>query len=82
MNPLEFPHGVQVSEHINALLEVFEGSFLLEGPTHKFLSDAIQKAYENKGWDIEDANDENIIREFPTLQDVYDILKIEIEKTS
>lgn len=82
MNPLEFPHGVQVSEHINALLEVFEGSFLLEGPTHKFLSNAIQKAYENKGWDIEDANDENIIREFPTLQDVYDILKIEIEKTS
>ncbi|MEI3413421.1 MAG: hypothetical protein V8Q57_09715 [Blautia sp.] len=34
---MEFPVGVRLSEHINALLEVFEGSFVLEGPTYKFL---------------------------------------------
>ena len=56
MNPMEFPVGVRLSEHINALLEVFEGSFVLEGPTYKFLSSSIQRSYTKLGWDIEDVN--------------------------
>ena len=59
MNPLQFPKGVRLSEHINALLEVFQGSFTLEGPTYKFLSSSIQKSYTDLGWDIEDINDNN-----------------------
>ena len=82
MNPLEFPKGVRVSEHINALLEVFEGSFLLEGPTYKFLSSAIERSYTNLGWDIEDVNDEECELPFPGLQDVYDNLQAEIEASS
>lgn len=82
LNPLEFPEGVQLSEHINALLEVFEGSFVLEGPTHKFLSSSIQQAYRNKGWDLEDVNGDDNKKEFPTLQDVYDTLNEEIEASS
>ena len=54
MNPMAFPIGVRLSEHINALLDVFEGSFILEGATHKFLSSAIQRSYIDRGWDIED----------------------------
>lgn len=82
MNPLEFPKGVRLSEHINSLLEVFEGSFSLEGPTYKFLSSSIQKAYSNLGWDIEDTNDDDCDLLFPTLQDVYDNLQKEIEASS
>lgn len=82
MNPMAFPKGVRLSEHINALLEVFEGSFSLEGPTYKFLSDSIQRAYFNLGWDIEDINDDECTYEFPGLQDVYDNLQAEIEKSS
>ncbi len=82
MNPLEFPKGVRLSEHINALLEVFEGSFTLEGPTYKFLSSSIQRAYTNLGWDIEDVNDEGCELPFPGLQDVYDNLQTEIEESS
>ena len=82
MNPLEFPRGVRLSEHINALLEVFEGSFVLEGPTYKFLSSSIQKAYSDLGWDIEDIYDENCELTFPRLQDVVDNLETEIEKSS
>jgi hypothetical protein len=82
MNPLEFPKGVRLSEHINALLEVFEGSFTLEGPTYKFLSSSIQRSYTNLGWDIEDRNDEECDLPFPSLQDVYDNLQAEIEASS
>lgn len=82
MNPLEFPKGVRVSEHINALLEVFEGSFTLEGPTYRFLSSSIQRSYINLGWDIEDVNDERCDLPFPSLKDVYDNLEAEIEASS
>lgn len=82
MNPLEFPKGVRLSEHINALLEVFEGSFTLEGPTYKFLSSSIQRAYINLGWDIEDTYLEGCNLKFPSLQDVYDNLQEEINASS
>ena len=82
VNPLEFPQGVQLSEHISALLEVFQGTFLLEGPTYKFLSNSIQNSYKKYGWSIEDVNTPSIHREYPTLQDVFDNLKIEIDASS
>lgn len=82
MNPMEFPIGVRLSEHINALLEVFEGSFILEGPTYKFLSSAIQRSYTDLGWDIEEENREDCELSYPSLQDVYDNLESEIDASS
>lgn len=82
MNPMAFPIGTRLSEHINALLEVFEGSFTLEGATYKFLSSSIQRSYTNLGWDIEDENTEDCGLPYPTLQDVYDNLEKEIDASS
>lgn len=82
MNPLEFPVGVRLSEHINALLEVFEGSFTLEGPTYKFLSSSIQRSYTDKGWDIEDVNTPDCKLQYPSLQDIYHNLKKEIDASN
>lgn len=81
VNPLEFPSGVRLSEHINALLEVFEGSFPLEGPTYFFLSKAIQSSYFDLGWALEDINDENCTLPWPTLQTVFANLQKEIEQS-
>ena len=82
MNPFEFPKGVRLNEHINALLEVFQGSFELLGPTYKFLSNSIQRAYSDLGWDIEDINDEGISLGYPSLKNVYDNLEREINDSS
>ena len=82
INPMEFPVGVRLSEHINALLEVFEGSFTLEGPTYKFLSSSIQRSYTDLGWDIEDENTEDCTLPYPSLRDVYDNLQREIDASS
>lgn len=82
VNPMEFPVGVRLSEHINALLEVFEGSFTLEGPTYKFLSSSIQRSYTDLGWDIEDENTEDCTLHYPSLRDVYNNLQREIDASS
>lgn len=76
INPFEFPKGVRLSDHIDAILSVFQGSFLLEGGVYKFLSGSIEKAYIELGWDIEEINTGEL--DFPTLSDVYDILEEEI----
>ena len=78
VNPFSFPKGVRLNDHINALLEVFKGTFSLEGPTYRFLSRAICNAYESLGWDIESINRCEASLEFPTLQTVYDNLEKEI----
>ena len=57
-------------------------SFALEGPTYKFLSSSIQRAYTNLGWDIEQENTEECKLPYPTLQDVYNNLEKEIEASS
>lgn len=82
INPLEFPRGVRLSEHIDALLEVFEGSFLLQGPTRMFLSRALQRSYEQQGWDVEDTNDGMGDHDYPTMADVRKLLKQEIDASS
>lgn len=82
VNPMEFPVGVRLSEHINALLEVFQGSFVLAGATYKFLSSSIQKSYTDLGWDIEDENTPDCELPYPTLQDVYNNLQDEIDASS
>ncbi len=80
VNPFEFPRGVRLSDHIDAILSVFQGSFMLEGGVYKFLSASIEKAYTKLGWDIEEINDGEL--EFPTLTDVYDILEDEINSST
>lgn len=82
MNPLEFPVGLRVSEHISALLEVFKGTFVLEGATFRFLSNSIKKAYTDRGWDLEDTYVGGDELTFPTLQDVHDNLRNEINHSS
>lgn len=82
MNPFEFPIGVRLSEHINALLEVFKGTFYLEGAVYKFLSSSIERAYINQGWDIEDINTRETELDYPTMSEVYEILKEEVDKSS
>ena len=82
LNPLEFPKGTRLSEHINTLLEVFEGTFGFQGPTYHFLSKSIQKSYTNLGWDLEDSNYEGCNLAFPSLQDVYNNLQNEIDASS
>lgn len=50
INPFEFPKGMKLSEHINALLDVFNGTFLLDPPMPMLLTEGVQICYEELGW--------------------------------
>lgn len=80
VNPMEFPEGVMLETHIESLLTALKGSFMFEGGVYKILSASVEKAYINKGWDIEDKNDGT--RKFPTLSDVYSLFENELEENS
>ena len=81
MNPFAFVKGTRLSDHINALLEVFQGTFFLEGPTYKFLSSAIENSYIDLGWEIDEICTENS-KPFPTLSMIYNKLESEINTSS
>lgn len=80
VNPMAFPTGIMLETHIESLLTALKGSFMFEGGVYKILSASVEKAYINKGWDIEDKNDGT--REFPTLSDVYSLFEKELEENS
>lgn len=79
INPFEFAKGLSLAEHIQNLMEVFEGAFLLTPPLPALLDRAIEGVYENHGWDTDDVNDGS--KEYPTLYELYGRLEYELEKT-
>ena len=80
VNPFEFPVGVGLHEHIEALMSIFKGSFIVESPVYKLLSESLQEAYRKKGWFIDEINTGEY--EYPTMQDLYDIANRRSEDTA
>lgn len=79
INPFEFPKGMSLSEHIQNLMDVFEGAFPLSPPLPALLDRAIEGVYEEHGWDTDDINDGE--REYPTMSELYERLSYQLENT-
>lgn len=79
INPFEFPIGMSLSEHIRNLMAVFEGAFSLAPPAPFMIDYSIEGVYREKGWYPDTLNDGSL--PYPTMQDLYDRLEIEVEKT-
>ena len=79
INPFEFPLDISLSEHIQNLMEVFEGAFPLVPPLPALLDRSIESVYVDKGWDTEDINDGTL--PYPTMTELYETLEAELEKT-
>lgn len=79
INPFEFPLGMSLSEHIRNLMAVFEGAFSLAPPAPFMIDYSIEAIYRDKGWYPDTINDGNL--PYPTMQDLYDKLEVEVEKT-
>ena len=52
MNPFEVIEDIPVQEHISRVFDCFIGALPVEDPLPSFIMKAIDKAYEDKGWDI------------------------------
>lgn len=80
INPFEFPKGLSLAEHIQNLMDVFEGAFPLTPPLPALLDRAIESVYIDHGWDTDDINDNG--KEYPTMSELYKQLEYELEHTS
>lgn len=80
LNPFEFPLGLTLSEHIGNLCKVFEGAFPISPPAPFILDRAIQKVYENKGWNFKDIN--TGVKEYPVLSELYSQFEVELQQTN
>lgn len=79
INPFEFPIGMSLSEHIRNLMAVFEGAFSLAPPAPFMIDYSIEGIYRDKGWYPDTINDGKM--PYPTMQELYNKLEVEVEKT-
>lgn len=85
INPLEFPENVTLSKHIDNLVQVFRGTFLIPTPGPSMLTDAIERTYRSKGWfpGIRNTpkNHEKYHLSYPTMADLYKNIILEIQNS-
>lgn len=80
LNPFEFPLGLTLSEHIGKLCQVFESAFPIAPPAPFILDRAIQKIYEDKGWNCKDVN--TGVKPYPVLSELYAQFEKELLNTN
>jgi len=69
INPFSFPTDeIHILEHIDRLIEIFNACWPMYAAMPAVLKDAVLKAYENCGWDLEESDNKELI--FPTFEDV------------
>lgn len=73
INPFEFPEKIDVYQHIDALVEVFNACWPMYAAMPQVLSHSIIEAYKSCGWDMEHSLNRRMM--FPTIENVLDCLK-------
>lgn len=73
INPFEFPEGIDVYEHIDALVEIFNACWPMYAAMPQVLKHSIIEAYKVCGWNLKRSYNPN--GTFPTVEDVLDSLK-------
>lgn len=73
INPFEFPDGIDVYEHIDSLIEIFNACWPMYAAMPQVLKHSIIEAYKSCGWNLTDSYNPNGV--FPTIEDVLDSLK-------
>lgn len=79
MNPFAFPENIQILEHIDRLVEIFNACWPMYAAMPAVLKDAIERSYQKVGWDLRNSESEKGI--FPTFFDLLDILPGVIEES-
>ena len=77
INPFSFPHGnesasknIHILEHIDRLIEIFNVCWPMYAAMPAVLKEAIEKAYEDCGWDLTESTNEYGSDLYPTFADV------------
>ncbi len=74
INPFRFPKGMKLADHINRLMDVFNGTFKLDPPMPMLLTEGIQTVYEDLGW-LPGMVNQGLLP-YPTMSKLY----VQVEK--
>lgn len=70
INPFKFPDEIHILEHIDRLIEIFNVCWPMYAAMPAVLKDAVERAYESSGWDLDSSENRYDIKLFPTFSDV------------
>ncbi|WP_180383475.1 ATP-binding protein [Campylobacter devanensis] len=81
INPFSFPKEIHVLEHIDRLIEIFNVCWPMYAAMPAMLKDAVEKSYEDAGWDL--TNNTNAYGEnlYPEFSDVARNIKSIIDSS-
>ena len=72
INPFSFPEHINVLEHIDRLVEIFNACWPMYAAMPAVLKDAIERVYKDKGWIF--SNPAYYSDDFPTFADLIKVL--------
>ena len=72
INPFSFPKHINVLEHIDRLVEIFNACWPMYAAMPAVLKDAIERVYKDKGWVF--SNHSYYSEDFPTFADLIKVL--------
>ena len=81
INPFRFREGVHVLEHLDKLISIFNVCWPMEAAMPAILKQALERAYERAGWDLQLSENFYSQELFPTFTDVMEEVE-EILNTS
>lgn len=77
LNPFSFPHGnsdasknIHILEHLDRLVEIFNVCWPMYAAMPAVLKEAIEKSYEDCGWNLIDSTNEYGENYYPTFSDI------------
>ena len=79
INPFSFPEEIHVLEHMDRLVEIFNVCWPMYAAMPAVLKEAIEKSYEDAGWDLTSSVNSKGNDIYPTFADVAQNIKIIID---
>lgn len=81
VNPFSFPESIHVLEHLDRLVEIFNVCWPMYAAMPAVLKNAIEKSYEDCGWDLETSENSYGNDMYPTFADVARNIKSIIDSS-
>lgn len=81
INPFSFPKEIHILEHLDRLVEIFNVCWPMYAAMPAVLKEAIEKSYEDCGWDLTESINKYDDKLYPTFADVTRNIKTIIDSS-
>ena len=81
LNPFSFPEGIHILEHLDRLVEIFNVCWPMYAAMPAVLKSAVEKSYEEAGWDLLKSINKYNRNLYPDFLDVARNIKTVIDKS-